>query len=344
MYIFPLFLNDTSAGHRGRTCHEPDYIFQLAIWFPTFIHSFFFFEKDLEQIIMGHWMKRPSSFSTHIKRHANSWESNGTNAQRFFNFDSPEREIREKTHTHTQTDKQEEEKRKTFFLLLIVTDGNNNLQLRKEWVRSGPVTLERGSTHRAGQLLAAVRYPPSPLSSKFSSHAIDRQFFGWRRAASKYYTMASQHTHTHARWGQKKGAMTGQIHARLVAHTSLCNPSRHSEGRNRREKKQQQEKKKKEEAKANHRLFNALLPFPFSLSHEHHTTSLNFKSNRRFRPRQKLFFFLLPSDGKLNDGRNFFIFESFFRVDEIERHYANRPRTRQGEIQFELKKKKKRQN
>lgn len=27
----PLFLNDTSAGHRGRTCHEPDYIFQLAI-------------------------------------------------------------------------------------------------------------------------------------------------------------------------------------------------------------------------------------------------------------------------------------------------------------------------
>jgi hypothetical protein len=41
MYISPLFLNDTSAGHRGRTCHEPDYIFQLAIWFPTFIHFFF---------------------------------------------------------------------------------------------------------------------------------------------------------------------------------------------------------------------------------------------------------------------------------------------------------------
>lgn len=54
--------------------------------------------------------------------------------------------------------------------------------------------------------------------------------------------------------------MTGQIHARLVAHTSLCNPSRHSEGRNRREKKAT---RKEEEAKANHRLFNALLPFPF---------------------------------------------------------------------------------
>ncbi len=108
--------------------------------------------------------------------------------------------------------------------------------------------------------------------------------FGWRRAASKYYTTAS--THSRARWGQKKGAMTGQIHARLVAHTPLCNPSRHSKGRNRREKREEERKKK--EVKANHRLFNALLPFPFHRA-TNHTTSLNFKSNRRFEPRQNFF-------------------------------------------------------
>jgi hypothetical protein len=185
-------------------------------------------------------MKRPSSFSTHIKRHANSWESNGTNAQRFFNFDSPEREIRGKTHIQTN------KKEKTFFLLLIVTDGNNNLQLRKEWVRSGPVTLERGSTHRAGQLLLLLfailllrRFRASSVHMQLTVNFLDED----ELLPSIIRWPAS--THTHRRWGQKKGAMTGQIHARLVAHTSLCNPSRHSEGRNRREKKQQQEKKKK---------------------------------------------------------------------------------------------------
>jgi hypothetical protein len=145
-------------------------------------------------------MKRPSSFSTHIKRHANSWESNGTNAQRFFNFDSPEREIRGKTHIQTN------KKEKTFFLLLIVTDGNNNLQLRKEWVRSGPVTLERGSTHRAGQLLLLFailllrRFRASSVHMQLTVNFLDED-----ELLPSIIRWPAQHTHTQALGPEERG-------------------------------------------------------------------------------------------------------------------------------------------